>query len=244
MIDRGQTLSSSELDALEGRLVEDPDDLRTRIRLVVHYDSLRFGSGQARLALQRHVKWLIRNHPESAILAHPGGIKMLPAADGDVYTETIPMWLDAVDRHPTDPAVLSNAANSLIWEGRSLCLFRRAMELDPHSALFRVQYAYAQVVQAHWGSPEDRREAATAALWTLQDGLASIVERNDRLFLNTKALKYAVEAGDPEAARTYATEIVAEATALGRDDWNYCNSNHDALQVLGWLALRRAGWLR
>ncbi len=62
-------LSADEAAALEAGLIEEPDDLAARARLVTYYKRQR--THAAREARGPHVLWIIRHHPSSRIAAQP-----------------------------------------------------------------------------------------------------------------------------------------------------------------------------
>ena len=81
-----------------------------------------------------------------------------------------------------------------------------------------------------------RSEAAAKSLKQLETALSSTTEA-ERFYLLTDLAKAAVEAGDVQKAREYATELLDRA-ARRKNNWHYGNAVHDGNVVLGRVALR------
>src|SRR5215472_16208755 len=66
---RGSNLSIQEAQDLEQKLLGNPNDLSTRSLLLVYY--FRKSEAQMVEARQKHIMWIIENHPDSAIAGMP-----------------------------------------------------------------------------------------------------------------------------------------------------------------------------
>src|SRR5204863_3716114 len=67
----GTRLADAEAQELERRLKTAPNDVEARTQLLGYYFRLVWTSAEARTARDQHVLWLIRNQPETPVLATP-----------------------------------------------------------------------------------------------------------------------------------------------------------------------------
>ncbi len=114
----GKLLSLFEVQALEERLLKNPDDWKSRIALISYYSSsahLRMSKAEVIAARRRHILWVIANRPlwegfwnadfqisSEGPLADPQGARLAAEA-----------WRKALFDYGGDPDVLRNAASSL-----------------------------------------------------------------------------------------------------------------------------------
>src|SRR5438128_2370025 len=67
----GTRLSDAEAQALERQVKAAPNDVAARSQLLGYYFRRVWTSPEARTARDQHVLWLIRNQPETPVLATP-----------------------------------------------------------------------------------------------------------------------------------------------------------------------------
>ena len=90
----GQKLTPNEVNDLEATVAKNPDDLSARTKLLGYYLFRQFSSQEAKEAHQKHVLWIIKNHPEAVIAGLPfSGISAIPNND-DAYNQGKQLWLE------------------------------------------------------------------------------------------------------------------------------------------------------
>jgi hypothetical protein len=143
-------LPPAEVARLETALIRNPGDLSARARLITHY--FQHAVAQPRM---EHVLWVVKNRPESKLAGSPV-VRVKPASDilstRSDYEAVRALWIAQIDRRPTDPAVLGNAA--LFFESeepvRAAELFERSWRLDPGNKMRRAALTgfYARILSA------------------------------------------------------------------------------------------------
>ncbi|MBZ5586848.1 MAG: M56 family metallopeptidase, partial [Acidobacteriia bacterium] len=107
-------LTAGDIAQLEEALRKNPDDLRTRGRLLLFYATRGeqvFGREKTIEARRPHVLWLIEHHPEDSMHGYArlfNEADRLPDPVG--YAEARPLWLAQAGRSDASAAALNNAA--------------------------------------------------------------------------------------------------------------------------------------
>lgn len=234
----GGNLSSQEARKLEEQLAADPDDLPLRTKLLGYYFLRAYESESARRERQKHIVWIIRNHPEAEVAGLPF-VYLDPWLDGDSYDQARRLWLEQIESHEDDPAVIGNAANFFFLGDIDLSeeLLQKARKLEPENPEWsgRLGRLYALRMTSE---PSNLRKAyAARSLAHLESSLVDTTDRLYRFYLLSDLAKTAFEAEQGEKARAYADELI-ELAPQYRDNWNYGNAVHHGNLILGRLALR------
>jgi TonB family protein len=139
-------LSEADVAALEATLQAHPEDLDTRMELLVY-----FGQNGEDLPFTAQLLWLIQHHPDVSTLPMAQGMFRYQAQLSELSAEQIKAaWEEAVVKHQDSPAVLVNAASFFERSDpeRALELFRKAQALDPipnqYTSEIAVIYAAAE----------------------------------------------------------------------------------------------------
>ena len=122
-------LSEADVAALEADLQTHPEDLDTRMELLVY-----FGQNAQDRPFTSQLLWFIQHHPEVSTLPMAQGMFRHQVQPSDSSAEQIKTaWEDAVSKHSDSAAVLVNAASFFERDDpeRALQLFRDAQALDP-----------------------------------------------------------------------------------------------------------------
>lgn len=122
-------LSEADVAALEATLQTHPEDLDTRMELLVY-----FGQNAQELPFTSQLLWFIQHHPDVSTLPMAQGMFRFSVQMSESSAEEIKTaWEDAVAKHTGSPAVLLNAASFLERTDpeRGLQLLREAQALDP-----------------------------------------------------------------------------------------------------------------
>lgn len=126
LVRQGSELSKLNVKQLETGLKSLPYHFPTRARLLGFYSHkgvTTFGRSKTIEARRRHILWLIRNHPESAVAGLPEAIIDLTGdelADPEGYAQAKALWLDQAIRKRGNPAVRLNAAYFLILYDKAI----------------------------------------------------------------------------------------------------------------------------
>jgi TonB family protein len=140
---QGNTLTKEQAAALEASLAQTPDDLEIRAQLLAYYFSpvsQPIGTDARIQARRRHILWLIRNHPDSALLMEseasldPSGQSL---SDREGYGLAKRAWLDQTSKPGASAAVLGNAGRFFLLHDQALAVkfLKSARAQDPQNPL-------------------------------------------------------------------------------------------------------------
>jgi hypothetical protein len=153
IVREGRQLPKSEVEQLESALNDRPDDVATRTKLLGFYFHSAlplYGHDATIEARRRHILWLIEHHPESAAMSLGEATidaKGHALADAPGYERASTLWIEQVQYHAQDVAVLKHAAKffQLSNKDRAASFLRQAHAVEPDnrelSAL--IGYVYA-----------------------------------------------------------------------------------------------------
>jgi hypothetical protein len=229
-------LSPDEARALEAHVSVQPDDCEARSRLLEHYFLDRTPEGRS--ARRRHALWVIANAPESEIAGSPyAGFHGRLDAEG--YQEARRLWLEHVEKEPSRPAVIANAARFFTGDDRQLAetLLRRGAELEPSNPEWHNRLGVLLMLDAWRRDGQPAEEASRRALAQFETALEKSEDVTRRYYMLADAAEAAWHAGKDDRARQHATELLRLAEELPKD-WNYGNALHEGHRILGHVALR------
>jgi hypothetical protein len=147
-------LPYEEVERLERRLTDNPEDLESRSRLISHY--LVTGMNDHR---SRHVLWVIEHHPEADVLQIPTLFDTPgPLQDRNAFTRAAGLWRQQAAVKGNDPRVILNAAHFFLTSGDLLeaeAWTKRAGDLEPRNVSWRKSLAmlYSGALLACQGCP-------------------------------------------------------------------------------------------
>lgn len=233
---KGRKLLDGEVDKLEEKLRANPDDLSTRTQLLGYYSRKKYESASARKNRQRHMIWIIQNHP-SAIIAGLPEARLDRILDKEAYHKAKELWLKQVEAHRKNTAILGNAANFFLIQDMDISedFLKKAQALEPDNPEWSERLGHFYLLNMQRTSDEARMETARQALKQFERSLASTVDERERSYKLKYLAKAAFEAGDMKKARAYATELLNKAI---QNNWNYGNAVHHGNLILGRLALK------
>lgn len=229
----GSSISRDEATSLESQLVESPEDLSARARLVGHYADQRFLNDGARARHIVHVLWFIKNAPEANLLAGPE-VLIFEAFAAEGYAKGKDIWSSHLENDPNNLRILKHAAHFLRLNDRQLAIqmLNHAQSLDQEEPDWARQLGHMHQLDSMLGDGTRDPEAAERAL--AQFELA--YELSDELrrgYLLRELGTSAFQAGNIEKATAYAEEML-EGNA---EDWNHGNRIHFGNLILGRIAL-------
>jgi hypothetical protein len=244
-------VTAKDAKALEEGLSKNPDNLTAREELIKYYFEETLTSKMPELEEKReqHVLWLIEHHPESELAGSPeaeitpvGFSGSIEASMGSIegYQRGKQLWLQQVDQHPDNQRILHNAAQFLsLYAGKiARELLEKAWVLDPSDA--QTSSALAQLYEherADVSSPEEKAALAKKAL-SIRERALEKADGEERFYELGEVATSAFEAGEPEKAKEYASELLLSARK-SKIDLNYGNALHKGNIVLGRIALSR-----
>lgn len=230
----GRDLPDTEVAELERRVRADPNDVRSRVRLLGHY-AYAFRDEHARAIRRPHVLWVIENLPESPIA---GGYECHfdQHIDGYAYRVASERWHAHVAAQPQSARIAGNAAAFFLLGDRAyaIALLERAKALEPNVTSWseRLAQAYALGLSRKFG--DEKREVARRAYREIKRAMEGA---RNRVHLLEDAGKLAFEAGELADAEALGNEMLA-AIRTSSGKWNEGNLIHHGNLVLGRVALR------
>ena len=236
LTNQGRKLSSQEAENLEEKLKGNPNDLSMRTILLAYY----FGKyeSQVREAKQKHILWIIENHPESEIAGSPE-CQVLEPLNQDHFNEAKKLWLKQVDLHKNNADVLGNAASFFLLSDKELAegLLKQAETLDPQNSEWpeRLGNLYSSELEDTFGKV--RSKLAVRSLQKYERALALADDDFGKASLLGSVAKASFEAGNLIKAKAYASNLLKK---YGRDkDFpSYDDAVFEGNQILGRVALR------
>jgi hypothetical protein len=240
----GGKTTAKDAAALEEGLRTKPDNQAARENLIDYYfrEAITARTSEPEEAREKHVFWLIEHHPESEFAGSPEAGILPTGSTGSIegYQRGKQLWLEAVDQHSDDAAVLRNAAQFLnLFEAKvARNLLEKALALKPNdteaSSLLARSYERERMLA---GSPDEKEALSRKAVSVRERGLEG-ADAEERFYELGDLATSTYEAGDTVKAQQYAFELLASADGF-KKNWNYGNAVHKGNIVLGRVALGR-----
>ncbi len=180
--------SPQEIASLETHVLQNPEDMDARVRLLQLYldtapSSLNVDSGRRSVRLQ-HILYLVEHHPEAAVSAsqaayvYGSGGPYANAADHDDVRER---WLGAVQAHAGNIAVTMNAVKFLEKEDPDDAerVLRRALDADPQNREIAANlgFLYAKEILAGHATTELEQSSNAIVLAAAGTALPNLAVR-------------------------------------------------------------------
>jgi tetratricopeptide (TPR) repeat protein len=229
-------LAGGELTELDAQILEEhlslqPDDLRSRMRLVSYLDDKGSQADAERIG---HILWIVNNHPDLCKYVVPA---LAVGKNSEVYEQARSAWLEQLANNPSSLKILINAAT--IFRGQEddlvLKILERAQAVAPHSLEVESNLAnhYRCVALAEDG---ESAKASNASALKMYEHILSRAEDDRKRFYNlTNVATTAFGAGELQRAEEMACEMLRVAPAF-KNDWNFGNAVYWSNIVLGKIA--------
>ncbi len=232
-IERGRRLTDEGAKAVESTLGLKPDDASAHAQLLGYYYDRAAASPQKRLG---HVLWFIRHRPADPLTAAYGMVS--PLADATGYKAATDAWDKQVDGHPTDAAVLADAAvffDNGTDSANAQDLLRRAIDAEPKSAQWPARLAGSLERQAA-RQPDQAPDLCRQALALRESAYKLTPDRVDRFHVLAGMPMDAFRGGDLISAKRIASNLLETADDFPSDPL-HPDALHRANIVLGEVAL-------
>ena len=233
--EHGRRLSDDAAKQLEAGLLQHPDDATAHVQLLGYYYDRSAAFPQQRLA---HVLWMIRHRPADPLTPEYGTVG--PVADGPGYAAASAAWDEQVAAHPTDTAVLADAAafyDNGTDTPKAQDLLRKAMDAEPKSPLWPARLAGSTERQAARGEAAAAPDLYNQALALRQSAYKLMPDRTDRFRVLVGEPMDAYRGGDAIAAKRLASNLLEAADDFPTDP-AHADAVHQANIVLGEVALQ------
>jgi len=257
----GMALSPAEAEALESHLAQHADDIDARYKLLAYYESHHYEEASQN-ARQQHGLWLIENAPDSQ---HMGWTFLIGVFDRQEHTEeeahARQVWLDHLDRDPSNEKLLANAARYFSWYDAEIAkdLLSKLCELQPNDSQWAENLArlhYEDIFDEESNVNVDAAKEALVRYETARElmkneheempggppakAMYSFLERvlpfdeykaEDRLL--PQVALCAFESGDHDRAAKYAQDLLDTDS----EDFFFEHDHHNGTTILGLIAL-------
>ena len=192
-------LAPADVDAMEAKLAEDPEDFSARRDLLAYYAS------RDQAAKEKHVLWIIEHHPEFS--GNGSEMSLDPNTEESAYRKGKALWLQNVRNNPTNTAILAHAAEYLLRSDREagVELLKKAQSLEPRNPAWSEQLGQIYRLDAMSQPGTNGAAMALMEFEKAQSQTSPSVPGSPRL---VDMAKLAFAAGDLEKARIYATELL------------------------------------
>lgn len=230
-------LSADEVAAMEAKLVENPDDLNLRMRLLTHYRDMApapsYDDPVKRSARLRHILYVIEHHADAVDPASP--LVYVPRKSG-AYANDVDhamardLWVRVAEANPENQKIALNAAWFLFVEDKQEAeeFLRRAWERQPGNQRLAANLGFLYGMQIlgldGWGGgltdspPAERAEAKRRAIAELENSSNAAVIAGAATAIPNLAMQASRGAEvDPELFEL-SSRLMARARALAPND--------------------------
>lgn len=237
-------ISSKDATALEEGLKTAPDNLEAREKLIAYYfeTNIQSQSPDIEGIREKHIFWLIENHPESDVAGSPDA-QILPlgmSSSTEGYQHGKELWLLQTNKYPDSQRILRHAAAFLSnLDGKAARgLLEKAWALNPKDADTSLALAQSYEFERDVSTSSEQKSELAKKILSLREQSLEGTADAERFYMLGDVGVAAFDAGEVEKAKQYATELLTSAQRF-RNDWNYGNALHHANILLGRIALSR-----
>lgn len=236
-------ITAVQANALEEKLVTDPNNLTAREQLIRYYFKASLSSRAADLEQKReqHILWLIEHQPESELAGSPEAdiLPMGLTGSTDSYQQGKRLWLEQVQKYPNSQRVLMNAAQFLFLVDRNTAqdLLEKALTLDPGDLEVSSRLAQLYEQERMYATSSDEKASLAQKALSIRERGIENATGEQRFYELGDLATAALETGDVAKAEQYASELLQDAQTF-KTNWNYGNAVHKGNIVLGRVALQ------
>jgi tetratricopeptide (TPR) repeat protein len=225
-------LGEKAVAKLERTLIDHPNNLECRLKLLSYYFGTCHRSRGAAKKQFQLISWMIRNMPDHEVLRCPHG--HMEDCNPSRYKKYKDLWLQQIAKYDDNVNVIINAASSLKSDS-SLAekLYRKAITLDPQRPDWCRDLAWMLRLSARKNSPKMKR-----ALVAMEEAVRKAHKTSEKRYLYDDLAEIAYDVGDWSVAQKMARKSLSLVGKLG-ENWYDGNALHDGNCILGRLALRK-----
>ncbi len=234
LISSGRSLTAKQAEVLEGKLKKDPADVAARTELLGYYFVQSFRNQEARDAKSRHVLWLIKNAPDSKVLALPYG-QLNKIMEAKAYEQAKVLWQEQIKKQPDNLKILDNSAKFFLLYDRKLAAasLEKACKIDPDNPEWHACFGYVYMLDMMQSPPDEKSKFATKSFEQFEIAYKLSKGAKAAVVMGPLA-KMALAAGKLKEAKIYAEKMLADNPS----DWNHGNNINTGNNILGIIALK------
>jgi hypothetical protein len=233
----GLRLRPVEVAELEESIANEPDDLKSRLKLLGYYSTHQFDSRKASRARHRHILWMIDRRPTDYVTGshwctYVGTEQEKNCAQAKAH------WSRAIAAHPTNAQILANAAAYYFLNDKDSAetLLAKARLLDPENPKWPKQLERLYMLWRISSSKSRARVYAARALFEGEEYLRLEQNLHARYLRIANVGWTAFLSGDCAKARYYANLSLETGKQLGYEIES-AQCTHDAQVLLGCVCL-------
>lgn len=234
----GIRLAPEAVANLEKNVIDHPDDLAARVKILGFHFRRRVMEPDSRSAAQPHILWIIRNRPASSAAGSPM-TSIMQIIDPDRYAEARGAWMEQLAKSPNDPTILGNAASFFLLNDmpEAEALIRSAQALDPKNSRWAERLGHLLSMKATRGDRPTALQAHRDSLDAFKKALEGKTGQA-RFYGLGPVAEAALRSGDLVQADSYAHELLSMAPNF-ESDWNYGNAIYTGNVILGRISLEQ-----
>ena len=229
----GRTMSRQQVEEAEARLVEHPEDIETRYRLLGFYR----GKLNTRMftAKRPHVLWLIENRPDDPLFG-TRLIDLKMPLEKETYIAGAAAFDKQIEAHPENARILGNAARFSVGIDREIVvgMLERARQLEPENPEWPRRMASVHQIMAFHSTKPQIFEMAYAEWMNAYE----LLDADEKLMLLPQLAKTGLNAGRLDEAKAWAVKALDSVEKLEPRN-RHGEAISVAHTVLGRLALKR-----
>ena len=164
VIRAGEALSADDVTKIEASLVESPENVTERTKLLGYYFKKQFSEPSCMEAHSTQVLWLIEHAPEADVLGLPYGSLNKHMA-GTAYLKGKELWISQIASTTNNVAVLDHAAQYFTQSDHELAaqLRNRQIEEEPENYKWRKDLGNLYLLEMQGAAGQEEKDWARKA---------------------------------------------------------------------------------
>lgn len=244
-LETGAEITAQDVKSLEAVLVDHPDNLDVRRKLLEYYfeTETEFLSPELEKKRQAHIFWVIEHHPESELAGSPEA-SITPGLGDEAlegYQHAKDLWLEQLKTHASDVHVILHAIEFFQLASNreeTAKLVQEALQIAPTNTEVLSTAAHHFELERIWRGTDGQRKELSEQALALRDRELQSTDAADRPQVIMAIATDAFEAGDLARAEQSANELL-RIPQSSESDWDSGGRIHKGNIILGRIALRR-----
>lgn len=207
----GDELEPNEALGLEQKVIEFPDSMDIRLKLLCYYS--RTNVDNASLWFP-HACWLVRNRPRDWVT---GNLRWPASLTKNQIEDLSQLWLDVAETSGFEPMVLGRAGTGLMYYDpvSSKRFLKQAIDLEPQNVVWLRAISRLYMLIAESDSSHNCSDFISSAFDYSDVTLSIDHHAGERNGLLTLLCEFALAMRTPEKASKYSSMILEEALTEG-----------------------------